>query len=352
MMTELLSLRLFRVIAACVLLALSAGAIAPPARAGAIDKIKDGIRENKDDKDEKRHKGGKKHKDDKKHRGDKKQKGDRHGLWADDEDDDDWDDEDDWGWEDVVMIVVIDTVLLPLSFPPAMVGDDWERTYRFENYPYRRRGSGYVRVTEPLTDPDAPPEDVRKGEEVPPRSSILITERFGDRPRYPGVKPDVSIRPTYSFERHSSDLRAHRAELLVRTNMRLNFDFEATDYAEDVPGGTDHMQMYNWHLGYSFAVSPRVHFSAGVGWRHLVFEDGYIAEGPDFRYEAEFFPKKPFHLHFIAEGGRVEESSAWELEARAGIFVYKRFQVFVGYRHFRVAGVDLKGPTAGVSLWF
>ncbi len=266
---------------------------------------------------------------------------DSKGLFDDEDDDDD----DDWDLE--LLIGALDCALhvlaLPFTVPAEMVNDGGERLFRFENYPYRRPGRAYVRVIPRKEKEKGPPaEGQPPGWEGPARK----------RARRDEVDLDVSFRPTYSFERHSSGLYGHRAEVLMRSNARYNLDLSFTDYAEDVSGGgSDHMQHIKGHVTYSFAVSPRVLFAAGIGGRALAWEDGTTASGIDFRYEAEFFPRKPLYVHLITEGGWIEREGVWELEARVGV-AYKRLQFFLGYRHFSVAGEDLAGPTFGLTLWF
>jgi len=155
----------------------------------------------------------------------------------------------------------------------------------------------------------------------------------------------------FSYARHSDGIQGLRGELQLRTASRFNLDLSATDYAEAVGGETDHMGHFKGHLTYSFAVSPRAVFSAGLGARVLSWEGGEGAGGVDFRYEAEFFPVRPLHLQAIAEVGWIRDETAWELEGRVGV-LFRRVEVFVGYRHFHVAGEDLAGPTAGLMIWF
>ncbi len=292
---------------------------------GKLEKIKEKVKDRDKDRD----------------KGKRKKDKDSEGLFDDD------DDEDDDAWDLEVLVDVLDFTLhvlaLPFTLPAEAVNDDGDRLFRFEKYPYRRPGRAYVRVIPRKEKVKGPPaaEGVPPGWEGPARK----------RARRDEVDPDISFRPTYAFERHSSDLCAHRLEVLLRSNARYNLDLSFTDYAEDVAGGTDHMQHIKAHVTYSFAVSPRVLFAAGIGGRSLVWEDGATASGVDFRYEAEFFPRKPVHLHFITEAGWVEGQGAWEVEGRVGV-AYKRLQLFLGYRHFSVAGEDLAGPTFGLTLWF
>jgi hypothetical protein len=226
----------------------------------------------------------------------------------------------------------------PLWAPALLIGDEPGfpgRPYRFASYPYAGGAAGYHLAAE----------------QASPRAEAPSWP-FGPRSQWQAVEGRrYGCRATYTFEVHADDILAHRAELIARTCQRLNLDLSFTDYAEAAGGGTDHMQTYEAHATYSLAVSERTHLAAGVGFRGLSWEGGEGRGGLDFRYEAEFFPVKPLHLHFIAEAGWVGGAGAWELEARAGALC-KRAQFFVGYRHFRIAGEDLAGPVFGLSLWF
>ena len=331
---QALELRPLCVLATCLLLV----PLARPAHAGQLGKIKEKVEES--EKEEEKEKEERESRRDRDREAWPHHEAPAHERHRDQDCDDDFD--------GAVFFLVLQAMSLPFYLPADAVDDDWARTYRFENYPYHRPGRAYARVSRPIPPPEpTPPAEGGDDLAEPPPSRL-----FDDEVRYQKVKPDISVRPGYTFERDSDDILAHRAELMVRTNGRWNLDFEVTDYAEDVPGGTDHMQMYNWHVTYSFAVSPRVHFAAGAGGRNLRWEDGAGAGGLDLRYEAEFFPRKPFHFQLIAEGGWVDGEGAWELEGRAGVFVYKRLETFVGWRHFEIVDEALNGPVVGLSLWF
>lgn len=230
------------------------------------------------------------------------------------------------------------TVLAAPFWVPVEILDDQPfpptRPLRFERYPYRSEGGGWLRMGRPERGGAAPPA------EGGPRFAEAVPE--GDF---------CSFRLNYSFESDSGDLTGHRGELIVRTAARVNLDFSATDYCEKVDGRDEHLQHLQGHLTYTFAASERALFAAGAGVRSLRFEDGCDATGLDFRYEAELFPVKPLHLHFIGEIGNLHGSPASELEARAGA-LWRNLELFAGYRYFRVAGVDFDGPEVGVGIVF
>jgi hypothetical protein len=216
----------------------------------------------------------------------------------------------------------------PFWLPPAILDDRPLppcKPFRFEEYPYKDGARGFLRMGSP-------------GDESGRAASVPEGNFF-------------SFRTAYTFELNSSDMLANRAELLVRSAARFNLDVSATDYAEDLGGDNEHLQHYQAHLTYTFAASELALFAAGIGVRSLHFEDGYDATGVDFRYEAEFYPARPLSFSFIAEAGQVRESSAWELEARAGWHL-GRFEAFAGYRHFRAAGEDFAGPLLGMAVTF
>jgi hypothetical protein len=324
---------------ALLVLILSAGPLAGDAYAGSkLKRIKEKVKSKSKSKP-------KKDRDSKKSR----------GLFDEDEEDDDEEGPIDGLVEELASPVFVMAIRAtwwglssPFWVPACVVGDEPGRPYRFEKFPYAGESQGYHRI----------PKLVPGKEEEPGKSRSAASE--DDELRWPFGRPHrwdkvegrkYSVRALYTLELDSGDVLGHRLELIARTYRRVNIDLSVTDYAEEVEDQTEHLQHYQGHLTYSFAVSERVHFAAGAGFRVLGWEGGGGEGGLDFRYEAELFPVKPLHLHFIAEAGWVGGQGAWELEARIGA-LFRRAQLFVGYRHFRVAGEDLNGPIFGVAFWF
>ncbi len=216
------------------------------------------------------------------------------------------------------------TLIFPFSGPVAIVGENPFRlgTYRFGAYPYAGGLSGHV-------------QRVRGKSADPGKSSA---GRF------------ASLRLQSSYERHADNLDGVRLRGTLRTAVRFNLDASVTRYREQLESGTDELWHYKVLGMYSFAVSPHVHFSAGVGVRSLMFRGGEDAIGFISRYSAEFFPVSPLHLWVSGELGGGRGGFMGEVEVGAGL-LFKQFEAYAGYRAFEVAGVPFRGPQVGLMLW-
>jgi hypothetical protein len=154
-----------------------------------------------------------------------------------------------------------------------------------------------------------------------------------------------------SYELQDDDIDGQRLRVGLRTNRRFNLDAELTRYDEDLGTSIDHLWHYKTLLTYSFAVSKRAHFSAGLGVRGMRFKKGDNSIGFVSRYEIELFPVEPLHIWALGELGRNSASVASEFEIGVGALL-NRFEAFIGYRHFRIVGISFAGPEAGVAVWF
>ncbi|MCG8419654.1 MAG: hypothetical protein MJE77_17110 [Proteobacteria bacterium] len=217
-------------------------------------------------------------------------------------------------------------LLSPFWLPAAWLEDHPNRAFHHRSYPYEA-GPGLHVVA---------PSQLGNGSNSGSTASGI----------------DALFRFQASYERHDDHFDGRRLRCNVRTNLRVNLDGSLTRYDEALSGGRiDHLWHYKTLLTYSIAVSPRVHFSSGLGLRGVRFGDGEHFLGGVFRYSAEFFPRRPLHFWLTGEIGDGEGGAAFEGEVGLGVLV-NRFEAFVGYRHFRIVGVDFAGPEVGVIAWF
>ena len=204
---------------------------------------------------------------------------------------------------------------------PAVAGGDmpWPRPFGFRSYPFEDGAPGPHAFLEPGVDP---PTKL------------------------------VAMRVMASYEDQLDGTVGQRLAVQTRTNMRLNLDGEITRYDEELAGGgEDHLWHSKLTATYSHAVSPRAHFTTGVGFRHLRFAGGDNSYGWAIRYAAEFFPTRSLHLWTMGELGANSNKFTAEWEVALG-FLVNRVELFGGYRLFRVVGVNFDGPEAGMAVWF
>lgn len=221
--------------------------------------------------------------------------------------------------------VVLHMIIFPFSAPAAIIGDwDPRREYGFHAYPYAAGAGGHLRVL---------PADEQ--------GRVVVSNPH-----------ELSVRMLASYERHAENLDGRRLRLTLHSNTRLGLEASITRYTEALGAGQyDSLWHYAGLATYTFAVSPRAQFTAGVGARGFRFSAGDRFTHAAFHYAAEFFPVQPMHAWFLGQAGFGPSGSSSELEVGMGVLLY-RFELFAGYRRFRIVGVDFSGPELGVAAWF
>lgn len=216
-------------------------------------------------------------------------------------------------------------LMYPFWAPAASVGDWWPlRQYGFHGYPFQAGTEGHLRF-------------------------LPLDER--GRPTVPDPH-ELSLRFLASYERQAANLDGRRLRLTLHSNTRFGLDASITRYTEALGAGQyDALWHYTALATYAFAVSPRTQFTAGVGARGFRFTAGDQFTHVAFHYGADFLPIRPVHFWLLGQAGFGPSGSSSELEAGLGVLLY-RFEVFAGYRRFRIVGVDFSGPELGLAAWF
>lgn len=257
----------------------------------------------------------------------------------DDDDDDDYeedgddsllDDDDCEDCEPSALDQAIGSALFyALAFPfwaPQMIVGDWQptRSYNLQLYPYAEGSEG-------------------------PFEFLEVDEQGKPYDPHPFM---ASLRVMASYERHGQNLDGRRLRMTLRTNFRVGLDASITRYTEAL-GPDDYDALWHYHGMFTgaFAVSPRTQFTVGLGARGIVFSAGDHYMHFATHYGAEFFPVRPLHLWLLGEASIGKDTWSTEVEAGLGVMLH-RFEVFGGYRHFRLQGVDFAGPEVGVIAWF
>jgi hypothetical protein len=209
---------------------------------------------------------------------------------------------------------------------PAMIVGDWAplRQYGFHAHPYQAGAEGHLR--------------------------FLPLDGQG---RVAGPDPhELALRLLASYERHTENLDGRRLRLGLHSNTRFGLEASITRYTEALGAGQyDALWHYTALATYAFAVSPRTQFTAGLGARGFRFSAGDQFTHVAFHYGADFFPVRPVHFWLLGQAGFGPSGASSELEAGLGVLLY-RFELFAGYRRFRIVGVDFSGPELGVAAWF
>lgn len=298
-------LRAFALVSCAIVCAMPAPAAADGSRSGRIDAARERMNDNRED--------------------DSHDTDDSSGE-IDWDDDDCWDCEDDEGGDSAIGNWLAYHLFGGPFVAPALIVGDWYplRRFRFLAYPYHDGRDGQHR--------------------------FLALDEQG-RPTEP-EPVEMSLRVLASYERHDANLDGRRLRVTLRSNSRFNLDASITRYTEVLgPGDVDHL----WHskalVTYSFAVSPHAAFSAGLGARNMYFGTGDQFTHFALRYGFELFPVRPLHAWVLGEAGLGPSGGSTEVEAGVGVIIH-RFELFAGYRRFRVVGVDFAGPELGALAWF
>jgi hypothetical protein len=227
--------------------------------------------------------------------------------------------------DEIVGRIVLYMLIYPFWAPAAIVGD-WSplRQYGFHGHPYQAGAEGQLRFL---------PLDERGRATVPDPH-------------------ELSLRLLASYERQAENLDGRRLRLTLHSNTRFGLDASITRYTEALGAGQyDALWHYTALATYAFAASPRTQFTTGVGARGFRFSAGDQFTHVAFHYGADFFPVRPVHFWLLGQAGFGPSGSSTELEAGLGVLLH-RFEVFGGYRRFRIVGIDFSGPELGLAAWF
>lgn len=240
-------------------------------------------------------------------------------------DDDDDDDDEPGVLEQAAGQLVLHTLGFPFLAPQLILGDrEPGRQYDLQPYPYAGGSEGPFRF-------------LKLNEEGEPYQLSSL---------------ELSLRAMASYERHAANLEGRRLRLTLRTNTRIGLDAGITRYDEALGSG-DQDSLWHYHglATVAFAVSPRAQFTFGLGARNIRFSGDENYTHFALHYAAEFFPVRPLHAWLLGEVSFWTGTWATEVEAGLGVMLH-RFEVFGGYRQFRLMGVDFAGPEVGVIAWF
>lgn len=221
--------------------------------------------------------------------------------------------------------ILLYMLIYPFWAPAALAGD-WSplRQYGFHGHPYRAGAEGHLRF-------------------------LTLDER--GRATVPDPH-ELSLRLLASYERQAENLDGRRLRLTLHSNTRFGLEASITRYTEALGAGQyDALWHYTALATYAFAVSPRTQFTTGVGARGFRFSAGDQFTHVAFHYGADFFPVRPVHFWLLGQAGFGPSGSSSELEAGLGVLLH-RFEVFGGYRRFRIVGIDFSGPELGLAAWF
>ncbi len=163
--------------------------------------------------------------------------------------------------------------------------------------------------------------------------------------------PRVVISGSVDYGRVDGNLDRVTAELDLRSRWRIDLSTRWAFYRERLAnGGEDHVAIGTTALWYRAAQGERSSLRVGVGANTWHDQIG-TTWGVMFGLGADVVPIEHLVFGAGAEIGSIEHVSAWRLRATVG-GAWRWFEPYAGWDAFRVGGVDLGGPVAGLRLWF
>jgi len=208
------------------------------------------------------------------------------------------------------------TVTSPWWIPHVAVGDDFEISAYFADYPYQDPLPGYLT-----------------------RDADLFNQT-----------DDWAGRISTEYATDFSGLERIGTDLLIENSSRIAVDAEFNSWFEDLPTGKEDAYSGDVNLVYRFAQSETVQFHSGIGVNWFA-NDGRGDAGFNFTYGATLFPVKPFVIQTELDAGNVGSAGLFHFNTSIGV-ILNRFEAFTGYDYTSIGGVPLQGWTAGFTIWF
>ncbi len=211
---------------------------------------------------------------------------------------------------------IFTALTLPWWGPHYAIGDSWDGTADFPQYPYESDHPGYLILVSPLT------------------------ENFNS----------WGLRAAVDYGNDFSNMQRIGTQVLLEHSSRFGIDAEANHWIEDL--GTTQRDAWSGdaNLVFRFAQSEHVSMRSGIGvnWFEI---DGRGDAGINFTYGADVFPVKPWVLKGVFDAGRVGDAGLFHARGTIGVQLH-RLELFTGYDYLRIGDTSLHGMLTGIALWF
>jgi hypothetical protein len=209
----------------------------------------------------------------------------------------------------------------------------------YEDYPYARGSNGLLRY--PTLEAEADAGEGKVDSATNEERSEAVAPRSGK-----SVAAQLRAEGGYILG------GLYRGGLGARlmTPGRLELDANFHTFAEPLPNGLDDRATFaNVHLGLRFAQSEHVQFHTALGYQQFADAQG-VEPGIDFLYGFEVEPGAHLVLSFSGDLGSAGQAFVGQARASLGVMVGP-IEVFAGYDHISIGGVELGGPDAGIRAW-
>ena len=205
-------------------------------------------------------------------------------------------------------------LISPFWGPPALVGDNYDRSASFRNYPYQHSQRG----------------------------GIVFDSIENARPWRARVRSD--------YADDFSGLSSLGGQLLLESASRFGFDTEIQNRRETVGLGDDNLWTGDSNIVFRFAQSEYLEMRTGIGVNWL--SDSVDTEfGVNFTYGGDLFLRDPWIVSAELDLGRLGHSQLIHVRSTIGV-QFHRMEVFTGFDHYAIGDVEHNGLVSGIRFWW
>ena len=138
--------------------------------------------------------------------------------------------------------------------------------------------------------------------------------------------------------------------LQLESTSRFGIDIEWDRRREELFAGHDTLWTGDANIVYRFAQNRYAAFYTGLG-ANWSADNQRSSAGFNFTYGADFFPARNWVISSTLDIGRLGHATLFHGRATVGV-IFNRFEIFTGYDHYKLGGVELNGLVSGLRLWF
>ena len=212
---------------------------------------------------------------------------------------------------------VLYAIAAPIWAPRALLGDDSESDGSFLSFPYQYGKPG---------------------------SMILDTVNPAGRRIYSGTA-------RFEYAENFDSVSTLSGHFLLQGKNRLGLDAGFDARREDLTlFSHDRLWTGTINLVSRFAQNEQVQMYFGVGANFLDDASG-TDWGINFTYGGDWLLKAPWVMSLDLDLGRIGHATLSHVRWTIGMAL-KRYEVYVGFDHYRAGSVDLDQMVSGIRVWF
>jgi hypothetical protein len=175
-----------------------------------------------------------------------------------------------------------------------------------------------------------------------------IPEPFKDHVHLSTWTARISLEEGYDW---GDEINRVKGSVLFDTSCGLGVQTNWSVLTQRRPcGGTDVIGLGNTDFTLRMIETPRFQMRTGIGFRNFI--DRYGDDwGLNFHADADWFIRRPWVVSTAFDYGNVGNAAVTHARGTVG-WMWDRWEVFAGYDYECVGTVPIRGPVAGVRLYF